>query len=174
MIAEKIKKSIREIPDFPKPGISFKDITPILQDPNLVEEIVLAFIEQIDFEVDVICAVESRGFFFGLLLANRLKLPFVPIRKEGKLPGDTVNYSYSLEYGTATVEIQQGSIKKGQRVLIHDDLLATGGTIHASAQLVKSQGGIVSGLSFLVALNFLEGMEKIKPFTKNIISLVEY
>ncbi len=171
----KIKSLIRDIPDFPKKGIIFKDITPILLNHELCSEIVEEFITRLpNKSIDVICAVESRGFFFGTLLANRLQLPFVPIRKEGKLPGDTISYTYDLEYGTSTIEIHDGVLKPGNKVLLHDDLLATGGTILAAMELIQKQRAEVVVVSFLVSLEFLEGRKKLKNKNAEIISLTNY
>jgi adenine phosphoribosyltransferase len=140
VLESRIKSIIRDIPDFPKKGILFRDITPVLLDFDLCNDIVDEFISRLPaVSFNLVCAVESRGFFFGMRLANRLKLPFVPIRKAGKLPGDTISYTYDLEYGTSTIEIQDGVIKNGDKVLLHDDLLATGGTILASMELIKQQ-----------------------------------
>jgi adenine phosphoribosyltransferase len=170
-----IKRAIRDIHDFPKKGIVFKDITPILLDMELCNEILEEFVVRFQgMKFDYLCAIESRGFFFGTLLANKLNIPFVPIRKEGKLPGDTSRYHYDLEYGSATIEIHKDVIHKGASVLIHDDLLATGGTAFAAAELVKSMGAKVEAISFLVNLSFLEGEKKLKSITDNIIYLAEY
>ena len=174
MIEERIKQAVRDIPNFPKQGIVFKDITPILLNPELCSDIVDEFIDKMNnVHLDYICGIESRGFFFGLMIANRLGVPFVPIRKEGKLPGDTISYSYDLEYGSSTIEIHDGVIKKGSKVMIHDDLLATGGTAKAAYELVKSQGAEVVSFSFLVNLSFLNGADKIKSNGK-LISLVDF
>lgn len=175
MIAEQIKAVIRDIHDFPKPGIVFKDITPILKDPVLCQGIVDAFAEKLNgIKIDVIAGVESRGFLFGLMLAIKLGVPFVPVRKAGKLPHTVKQKVYELEYGTATIEMHTDAIEAGQHVLIHDDLLATGGTVTAASELIQELGGIVSGFSFVVALGFLGGMEKIAPLSENIIALAEY
>jgi len=175
MIAAQIKTAIRDIPDFPKPGIIFKDITPILKDPGLCQNIVDAFAEQLSgTKIDVIAGVESRGFLFGLMLATKLDVPFVPIRKAGKLPHTVKQKVYELEYGTATIEMHIDAIEPGQHVLIHDDLLATGGTVSAASELIHELGGIVSGFSFVVGLGFLGGREKIMPVSDNIIILAEY
>jgi adenine phosphoribosyltransferase len=175
MIAAQIKAAIRDIPDFPKPGIIFKDITPILKDPGLCQDIVDAFAEQLSgTKIDVIAGVESRGFLFGLMLAVKLNVPFVPIRKAGKLPHTVKQKVYELEYGTATIEMHTDAIEAGQHVLIHDDLLATGGTVTAASELIHALGGIVSGFSFVVGLGFLGGKEKIAPVSTNIITLAEY
>ncbi|MDX2002761.1 MAG: adenine phosphoribosyltransferase [Chitinophagales bacterium] len=173
-IETRIKAAIRDVPDFPQPGILFKDITPILLDPKLCSDIVDAFIDALPEKPDIICAVESRGFFFGTLLANKMAIPFVPIRKKGKLPGDTVEHSYDLEYGSATIEIHKGVLSANAKVLIHDDLIATGGTVSAAAELVLKEGGQVAAFSFLIDLTFLNGKEKLKAYTNNIVALVEY
>lgn len=175
MIEDKLRSVIRDIPDFPKPGIVFKDITPIFKDPELCTDIIEAFVERLDGRpLDVIAGIESRGFFFGLLLANRLKLPFVPIRKAGKLPYKTVKQSYNLEYGSETIEMHEDAIEAGQHVLIHDDLLATGGTVEATSRLIEKQGGVISGYTFLISLGFLKGSEKVNKFSDNVISLAEF
>lgn len=175
MIEEKVKAVIREVENFPKPGISFKDITPILKDAALCGEIVNRFAEQLkDTPFDVICAIESRGFLFGMLLAQHFKVPFVPIRKEGKLPYHKISYIYDLEYGSSTVELHRDAIESGARVLIHDDLLATGGTVKAASELVKQLGGKISGFAFLVELSFLAGREQLKDYSCPVHSIVHY
>src|SRR5690606_13562174 len=125
-------------------------------------------------KVDLVCGIESRGFLFGLLIAQKLEVPFVLIRKQGKLPPPTLSESYALEYGEATIEVQPQYIKNGQRVLIHDDVLATGGTAEASAKLIQRCGGVVTQFSFIADLTFLNGKEKLNPFTAEIQSLVGY
>src|ERR1700761_3241893 len=141
MIAEQIKATIRDIPDFPKPGIIFKDITPILKDPKLCENIVNAFAEQLkDVRVDAIAGIESRGFLFGLTLATKLGVPFIPVRKAGKLPFTIKQKAYKLQYGTATIEMHTDAFEPGQYILIHDDLLATGGTVTAASELITEMG----------------------------------
>ena len=175
MIAQQIKAAIRDIPDFPKPGIIFKDITPILKDPVLCASIVDAFAEKLaGCQIDVIAGVESRGFLFGLMLAMRMGVPFVPVRKAGKLPYTIRQKAYKLEYGTATIEMHTDAIEPGQRVLIHDDLLATGGTVSAASELIQELGGIICGFSFVVGLGFLNGRERILPVCDNIVVLAEY
>ncbi len=175
MIEQQIKSAIRDIPDFPKPGIVFKDITPILKDPALCINIVDAFVEQLKgIRIDVVAGVESRGFLFGLTLANRLGVPFVPVRKAGKLPFTIKQKVYNLEYGTATIEMHTDAFEPGQHVLIHDDLLATGGTVTAASELINEMGGIVAGFSFVVGLGFLNGKERIAPLSNNIIVLADY
>jgi len=175
VIEEKLKAAIRDIPDFPKPGILFKDITPILLEPKLCRDIVNEFIRHLkSVPVDAIVGVESRGFFFALLLSEQLNVPFIPARKPGKLPYKTISYSYDLEYGSAAIEVHADAIKPGWNVLVHDDLLATGGTACAAAELVKMQGGNVSAFAFIVNLKFLNGEVPLKKYTKEIISLVNY
>ena len=175
MIAEQIKAAIRDIPDFPKPGIIFKDITPILKDPKLCGQIADAFVEQLkDIHIDVVAGIESRGFLFGLILAMRLDVPFIPVRKAGKLPFTIRQKAYKLEYGTAVIELHTDAFEPGQHVLIHDDLLATGGTALAASELVKEMGGEVAGFSFVVGLGFLNGRERIAPLSDNVIVLADY
>ena len=175
MLEQKIKAAIRDVPNFPKTGILFKDITPILHDQQLCNEIVNVFVEQYaDKNIDAVVGIESRGFLFGFALANKLNIPFVLVRKAGKLPYKTISHQYDLEYGTAKVEMQVDEIKEGWNVLIHDDLLATGGTAEAAAKLVQMQNGNVAGFAFLVELDFLNGRDKLKQYSKNTISLVNY
>ena len=175
MIEQQIKDAIRDIPDFPKPGIVFKDITPILKDPVLCENIVDAFVEKLKgIRIDVIAGVESRGFLFGLTLATRLGVPFIPVRKAGKLPYTIKQKAYKLEYGTAIIEMHTDAFKPGQHILIHDDLLATGGTVTAASELITEMGGIIAGFAFVVGLGFLNGKERIAPWSDNIIVLADY
>ncbi|MDO3625897.1 adenine phosphoribosyltransferase [Mucilaginibacter sp. BT774] len=175
MIEQQIKDAIRDIPDFPKPGIVFKDITPILKDPVLCENIVDAFVEKLKgIRIDVIAGVESRGFLFGLTLATRLGVPFIPVRKAGKLPYTIKQKAYKLEYGTAIIEMHTDAFKPGQHILIHDDLLATGGTVTAASELITEMGGIVAGFAFVVGLGFLNGKERIQPWSDHIIVLADY
>mgnify|MGYP001173461065 FL=1 len=175
MIKEKLEKVIRTIPDFPKEGIFFKDITPLLMDSSLTNDIIDEFIVRLkNIQVDSIVGVESRGFLFGFLLANKMEIPFIPIRKVGKLPGETIQYKYNLEYGSSEVEIHKNDLEKGSRVLIHDDLLATGGTACAAAELVLKLGCDIAAFSFVVNLDFLDGKNKIEDYTSNIISLIDY
>jgi adenine phosphoribosyltransferase len=175
MIEDKIKAAIRDVPDFPKPGIVFKDITPIMLDPHLSGEILdhLVSLYQ-DQNIDKIAGIESRGFLFGYPLAMRLGLPFVLIRKAGKLPYHKISHAYDLEYGSATIEMHVDAIEKGDRVLIHDDLLATGGSAGAAAELINKSGGEVAGFNFLVGLKFLQGEEKLAKYSENITNLVGY
>jgi len=175
MMEAELKRVIRDFPDYPKPGIVFKDISPILMDMKLYGEVITAFAKRIQaLDIDAIVGVESRGFWFGPAIAQQLNIPFIPIRKKGKLPGDTFTKSYDLEYGTATIEVQKGSLKKNARVLIHDDLLATGGTAKAVAELVNLAGAETIGFAFLVNLTFLNAEADLASISNNIISLVNY
>jgi len=174
-IEEKIKNSVRDIPDFPKAGILFKDITPVLSNPILCEEIEEEFLIALDeMQVDAIAGIESRGFFFGLGLAKLLSVPFIPVRKKGKLPYKTISYEYELEYGSAIVEMHSDALKPGMNVVIHDDLLATGGTAAAAAELVKMQEAKVSCFAFMIELDFLGGRKLLEKYQCEIISLARY
>lgn len=175
MIEQQIKAAIRDIPDFPKPGIIFKDITPILKEPVLCEGIVDAFVAGLkDTRIDAIAGVESRGFLFGLTLATKLGVPFIPVRKAGKLPHTVKQKVYELEYGTATIELHTDAFEPGDHILIHDDLLATGGTVTATSELIQEMGGVVAGFTFVVGLGFLNGLEKIAPISDKIMVLANY
>jgi adenine phosphoribosyltransferase len=175
MLEAKIKSAIRDVPDFPKKGIMFKDITPILKDHALSTEIVNEMAERVSsLKLDAIACVEARGFLFGFMLANKLKIPFIPVRKKGKLPYQTNSYEYSLEYGTATVEMHTDAIKPGSRVLIHDDLLATGGTAAAAAELIQMQKGKIVGFAFIIHLDFLNGRQVLNKYSQQLISLITY
>ena len=175
MIEEQLKTYIRDIPDFPQPGIVFKDITPLLQQPEIVKLAVQEFAKKLEgIEIDVIAGIESRGFLFGFLLAQELNKPFVPIRKQGKLPFHTISESYKLEYGQATIEMHEDAIQQGTKVLMHDDLLATGGTVVAASKLVEKLGGVITGYSFVISLDFLQSAGRLTRFSENIISLVHY
>ena len=169
-----IKDAIRDVADFPKPGIMFKDITPIFENQTLCNQIVDGFVNIIGPKPDAIVGIESRGFLFGLLLANKLGIPFVLIRKAGKLPYKTISYEYDLEYGTAKIEMHVDSLKPNWNVLIHDDLLATGGTAEAAAHLVNQQGAKVCGFTFVVGLEFLNGKDKLIKHSNNITCLAHY
>lgn len=167
------KRLIRDIADFPKAGIVFKDITPVLQDPKAFREVMDRMLEYARAqEPDVIVGIESRGFIFGAPLALSLGTSYVPVRKLGKLPGEIVREEYALEYGTNTVEMHKDAIRHGDRVLIVDDLLATGGTSAAAANLIEKVGGEVVGLVFLVELTFLNGREVLTDY--DVCSLIEY
>ena len=173
-LAEIIKSTIREVPDFPKPGINFKDITPLLENPQLSSEIVNAMAEKFKNNVDAIVGVESRGFLFGMMLAQKLNIPFIMVRKQGKLPYKTIQYEYELEYGKAVIEMHFNSIKPGWRVIVHDDLLATGGTAVAASEVVKMQGGKIAGFAFVIELSFLRGADKLHLYSKNIINFASF
>lgn len=175
-LAESLKSLIRDVPDFPKPGIVFKDITPLLEDPKMVKKVVTALSDHSQgMKVDAIAAIEARGFLFGFLLAQELGVPFVPVRKEGKLPYRKITQSYTLEYGTAVIEMHEDAIQPGWNVVIHDDLLATGGTANAAGQLIERLGGVVSGFSFIVNLDFLGGLSLLqKQFNKKPRYLIQY
>lgn len=158
-----LKNFIRSVADFPKPGIDFKDITPLLNNPAATQNCLDLLLSGVNNEkIDKVVAIESRGFFFGTLLANRLQAGFVPIRKPNKLPFTTHSASYELEYGTDTLQMHTDAIKAGDRVLIHDDVLATGGTAKAACDLVEKAGGIIVQCNFLMELAFLNGRDKIK------------
>jgi len=164
---------IRDIPDFPKSGILFKDITPVLGDAAAFQEVIDRFVAQAQgLSPDLIVGVESRGFLFGTPIALALGIGFVPIRKVGKLPAETIQEEYALEYGTAAVEVHRDAIRPGQRVLIVDDLLATGGTAAAAAKLVEKLGGKVAGLDFLIELEFLAGRQALSGY--DVHSLLTY
>jgi adenine phosphoribosyltransferase len=175
MLQTRIKSTIKDIPNFPKEGIIFKDITPLLLDSELSKDITQAFAEHArKLNIDMICGLESRGFLFGNSIAQALGVPFVLIRKAGKLPRATEAFAYDLEYGSAVIEVHREDIPKGSRVLIHDDLLATGGTAFAAAALVEKLEAEVVGFSFIVELSFLNGRDRILPFCEEICALVRY
>lgn len=168
-----LKGQIRDVPDFPKPGIIFKDITPLLQNHKAFDCVIKGFVDRYaPQKIDVVVGIESRGFLFGAPLAHQLGASFIPVRKKGKLPYKTVEISYDLEYGSSTIEIHTDAIKKGQRVVVVDDLLATGGTADAACRLVEGQGGNVLECAFVVELAFLGGREKILGVP--VYSLVSY
>ena len=173
-VANRLAAAITTVPDFPKPGIMFKDITPVFLDWELCADITDEIIGRLPYTPDAVCVVESRGFLIGMLLAHRLRLPLIPVRKKGKLPSATRAYTYDLEYGTATLEIHTGVVQKGWRVLIHDDILATGGTAMAAAELIKAEGGEVAGFAFTAELGFLSGREKISSYSSCIEAVITY
>ncbi len=157
-----LKKYIRDIQDFPKPGIGFKDITPLLMNPQARKETLEVLLSSLnDKKIDKVIGVESRGFFFGILLAEELNAGFIPVRKPKKLPYETISASYDLEYGTDALEIHIDAIQKGDKVVIHDDVLATGGTAKAVCELVEKLGGEIVQCNFLMELTFLNGREKL-------------
>jgi adenine phosphoribosyltransferase len=170
---ESLKAKIRNVPDFPKPGILFYDITTLLQDPAGFKAALDALAEPFrDASVDAVAAVESRGFIFGAALADRLGKGFIPVRKVGKLPWKTERVTYDLEYGSDSLEMHADAVKPGQRVLIVDDLLATGGTAKATADLVRRLGGTVHAIAFLVELTFLKG--RLKLAGEQVFSVLQY
>lgn len=171
---KKIDQAIRNVPDFPKPGIQFKDISPILEDSELSKEILGEIAQFWRGKIDAVAGIESRGFLFGFPLAMELNIPFILIRKKGKLPYKTVSHKYDLEYGSAEIEMHVDTVKNGMRVLVHDDLLATGGTAGAGAELIMKEGGKIAGFSFLVELEFLAGKAKLETYTQDIQSLIKY
>ncbi|WP_339627978.1 adenine phosphoribosyltransferase [uncultured Maribacter sp.] len=168
-----LKSLIRDVPDFPKEGVIFKDITLLLQNPSALEETTNALIKLLNGQkVDKVVGMESRGFIFGPMLANRLNAGFVPIRKPGKLPSTTLSETYNLEYGTDTLEIHKDAIVKGEKVLVHDDVLATGGTANAACKLIERLGGEIVQCNFLIELTFLAGSSKINEYS--VQSLLKY
>lgn len=172
---DRLKATIRDVADFPKPGILFRDITPVLEDPALCRSVVDGFVEAIgERQVDAIAGIESRGFLFGMPLALKLGVPFITVRKKGRLPYRTVSHKYDLEYGSAEIEVHADALRPGMRVLVHDDLLATGGTAAASAELVRMQGATLAGFSFLIELSFLGGVDRLRHYDTQIIRLVTY
>ena len=170
---EPLKRLIREVPDFPKPGILFYDITTLLKDKTGFATLIDALSENyLERKIDLVLGIEARGFIFGPALAYRLNAGFVPVRKPKKLPAETAKWTYELEYGTDTLEIHKDAIQAGQRVIIVDDLLATGGTATACAGLAKSLGADIAGLGFVVELDFLKGREKLQEH--EVFSLLHY
>ena len=168
-----LKKVIRNIPDFPKPGILFYDITTLLSNKRAFKDTVEALAKKFkDKKIDSVVAVEARGFIFGGALAHKLGAGFIPVRKKGKLPWKTNSASYALEYGTDTLEIHNDAIKPGERILIVDDLLATGGTVKAVTELINQQGGKVAGIAFAIELTGLKGKDKLKDYP--VYSLLKY
>jgi len=156
---------IRDIQDFPKPGINFKDITPLLNNPQARKECLQLLVKSLgDKKIDKVVGVESRGFFFGMLLAQELNVGFIPVRKPKKLPFSVISASYELEYGSDSLEIHTDAIQKGEKILIHDDVLATGGTAKAVAELVEELGGEIVQFNFLMELSFLKGRNKIRQY----------
>jgi adenine phosphoribosyltransferase len=174
-LEQKLKNTIRDVKDFPKEGIIFKDISTIMLNAELSNEI-LEFLahKYADQKIEAVAGLESRGFLFGYPLAMRLGVPFILIRKQGKLPYDKISHAYDLEYGSAVIEMHTDAVKKGQRILIHDDLLATGGSAAAAAELITKSGGVIAGFDFLVSLDFLNGAEKLKSYSDNIANLVRF
>lgn len=159
-LADRIKSAIRDVNGYPRPGIVFKDITPLLADPALVRDVIAHMVNVWrDQNVDAVAAIEARGFILGGMLAHELGCGFIPLRKSGKLPYTTLRQQYTLEYGTSEIEIHSDAVKPGSRVLVHDDLLATGGTASAAGKLITGMGGQLAGFLFLINLSFLPGAE---------------
>jgi len=170
---EELKQKIRNVPDFPKPGIGFKDITTLIKDGDAFKKSIEAFADRYNpDDVDIIVGIESRGFIFGAALAYKWGKGFVPVRKPGKLPAETIKEEYELEYGTDSVEMHKDAIGTNQRVLIVDDLLATGGTVAATARLVERLKGEIVGIGFLIELSFLNGRGKLKDY--DVWSLISF
>jgi adenine phosphoribosyltransferase len=173
MNCEPLKKLIREVPDFPKKGILFYDITTLLKDKRGFAMLIDALAERyLDKKVDLVLGMEARGFIFAPALAYRLNAGFVPVRKPGKLPAETTRYDYELEYGSNTLEVHKDAIQPGQRVIIVDDLLATGGTAQATTKLASALGAEIAGLGFVVELDFLNGRQKLQQY--EVFSLLHY
>ena len=172
-IKDAIIKAVRDIPDFPVKGVIFKDITPLLSDMNLYNKIIDTIVDQYkDRNITKIAGLESRGFLFGISIAQKLNIPFVPIRKKGKLPYKTIATTYSLEYGTATIEMHIDAVNEKDNILIVDDLLATGGTAYAAVELLKKLNANVVGCAFVMELTFLNGKDKLKDIEYT--SIVQY
>ena len=164
---------IRDIADFPQPGIVYKDITPLLLNPGAMAEVLQQFLKYLGTQkVDKVVGIESRGFIFGALLAEKLQAGFIPIRKPGKLPFGTIQEDYALEYGNNTLHLHEDAIQEGERVLIHDDVLATGGTAAAACKLVERLGGVIIQCNFLMELEALKGKDKLKPYS--VVSLCRF
>ncbi len=174
-LVSRLEQAVRIIPDFPEPGIQFKDITPILKDPLLLQGVVHELIHPyVGLGIDKVVAMESRGFILGAMMAVEVGAGFVPVRKKGKLPYQTMAESYALEYGTDTLEMHIDAIDEGDTVLVHDDVIATGGTAAATCKLVQRAGGRVIGCSFLIELAFLAGRNKLDSFTDSIHTVLQY
>lgn len=168
-----LKSKIRNIVDFPKEGINFKDITTLLKDKEAFKYSIKKMAEELkDVEFDIVVGPEARGFLVGAPLAYETGAGFVPVRKPGKLPAETINFEYDLEYGSDTLEIHKDAIKPGQKVVIADDLLATGGTVYSTVKMIEKLGGVVVGIVFLIELEFLQGRKKLEGY--NIKSIIKY
>lgn len=173
-LIQDLENTILNIPDFPKPGIQFKDITPIFLNPKLYEEVIADLADFSRGKIDAVCGIESRGYLFGIAIAVALDVPFILIRKKGKLPPPFVSQKYDLEYGSEEIEMRTGQLQPGQKVLIHDDLLATGGTTEAAAHLVQKQGGTVAQFSFLIGLKDLAGKSRLEKFKADVYQILTY
>ncbi|MFP5471731.1 MAG: adenine phosphoribosyltransferase, partial [Bacteroidia bacterium] len=175
MLEDKIKATVRNVPDFPKPGILFKDITTLFENPELCNHILDEIVHIAKpLNLDAVIGIESRGFLFAPMVAMRLGVPFIMARKKGKLPYKTISQSYLLEYGEATIEINQDVIQPNWNILIHDDLLATGGTAEAVAKIVQRENANVAGFCFIISLSFLQGEKKLANYSKHIVNLATY
>jgi adenine phosphoribosyltransferase len=174
-LEERIKHAMVDVHDFPSPGIVFKDITPLFQDPHLLNDLLDAMERSCkDQRIEAIVGLESRGFLLAVPLSLRLGVPFIMVRKKGKLPRACHSVSYDLEYGSATIEMHKDALQPGARVLIHDDVLATGGTAEAAAQLVQKAGAEVAMFQFIVELSFLKGMERMRPYTESVTTFARF
>jgi adenine phosphoribosyltransferase len=173
-LIHKLNNTIENIPDFPIEGIQFKDISTIFLNHELYKEVIDDLVRFSKGKIDAVCGIESRGYLFGIAIAVALEVPFILIRKAGKLPPPVIAESYDLEYGSAIIETREGQIQPGQRILIHDDLLATGGTTEAAAKLVEKQGATVSQFSFLIGLKGLNGEDRLKKFNAEVYHILEY
>ncbi len=165
-----LKKYVRDIPNFPKKGIVFKDITPMLSNAKAFKSCSEQLLDLVEGPIDKVVSIDARGFFFGGILAKELKAGFIPVRKKGKLPSETIKEGYSLEYGEDVLEIHKDAIKPGDRVLLHDDVLATGGTAKAACKLIERLGGKVVQCNFIIELQFLKGADKLNVPVKSVIS----
>ena len=166
-----LRDVIRDYPDYPKKGIIFKDMWPAIENPDAFEQILTEFEKEFKGKIDTVIGIESRGFIFGAALANRLKISFIPIRKKGKLPGETISRDFELEYGSASIEIKNESLK-GKNILIIDDLLATGGTVEAAVKMIEELEGNIVSLGFLIELDFLKAREILSNY--NVYSILRY
>jgi len=174
-LEERIKDAMVDVRDFPSPGIVFKDITPLFQNPILLNDLVDAMAEACKNErIDAIVGLESRGFLLAVPLSMKLGVPFIMVRKKGKLPRECHSISYELEYGSSTIEMHKDALQPGSRVLIHDDVLATGGTAEAAAKLVQQAGAEIAMFQFIVELSFLKGMERMLPFTSRVTTFARF
>jgi len=174
-LEERIKHAMVDVHDFPTPGIVFKDITPVFQDPALLNDLLDAMVHACrDQQIEAVVGLESRGFLLAVPLSMRLGVPFVMVRKKGKLPRACHSVSYDLEYGSSTIEMHKDSLRPGQRVLIHDDVLATGGTAEAAAKLVQQAGAEVAMFQFIVELTFLKGMHRMLPYTGSVTTFARF
>ncbi|WP_083323458.1 MULTISPECIES: adenine phosphoribosyltransferase [Kytococcus] len=171
-LTELVASRLDDIPDFPQPGVVFKDFTPLLRDPHASRAVVHDVVRRRAGSVDVVVGIEARGFILGAAMAYAMGVGFVPVRKAGKLPGETLSASYTLEYGTATIEVHTGALQPGDRVLVVDDVLATGGTAAACVQLVREAGAEVAGVEVVLELGFLDGRAALEDVGVDVVSLL--